>query len=63
MIQQLLSQFGRQIRFPIIEERRNIVVQSAFSPSLIVEKEWLIAAQHDVARLEITIQKKVVVSA
>src|SRR6202163_1063369 len=61
MIEQLLPQFGRQVRLGIVQKRSNIVLQRAFAAALIVQEKGLVFvqtfAQHDVAGLEIAIEK------
>src|ERR1700756_3610799 len=59
MIQQLLPQLRRKIGFGVVEKRGNVVLQRALAPTLIVEEKRLSVAQHDIARLEIPIQKVV----
>src|SRR6202163_703074 len=61
MIEQLLAQFGRQVRLGIVQKRSDIVLQRAFAAALIVQEKWLVFvqnfAQHDIARLEVAIEK------
>src|SRR6202521_4665705 len=61
VIEQLLSQIWRQVGLGIVQKRNNIVLQRAFAAALIVQEEWLVFvqtfAQHDVAGLEIPIEK------
>ena len=57
MIEQLLPQFRRQIGLRVVEKRRDVVLQCAFASALIVQEVRLPVAQHDVARLEIAIEK------
>src|ERR1039457_4655136 len=69
MIEQLLAQLRGQVGFGIVQKRSDIVLQRAFAAALIVEKKRLVFcrifvrnvvqnfAQHDVAGLEITIEK------
>ena len=63
MIEQLLAQFRRQISLGVVQERSNVVLQRALAAALIVEEEWLAVTQHDVAGLEIAIQKVIVLGA
>src|SRR5579872_451032 len=56
----MLTQFGRQIGFAIVEQRSDVILQSAFAAALVIEEERLAVAQHDVARLEIAVEKIVV---
>ena len=60
VIEQLLAQFRRQIGFGVVQERSDVVLQRAFAAALVVEEKWLAVAPHDVARLEIAIQKVIV---
>ena len=43
-LQQMLAQRGRQVGLGVIEQGGNIVVQRAFAPTLIVQKERLAVA-------------------
>src|SRR5579862_1586861 len=58
-IEQFLAQCRRQIGFGVEQERSNIVLKRPFSSALVVQKEWLTFAQHDVARLKIPIQEEI----
>ena len=60
VVEQLLAQRGRQIGLAVVEQRGDVVLQRAFAAALVVEEERLAIAQHDVARLEIAIEKVVV---
>src|SRR5208283_1364774 len=57
VLQKLLAQRRRQVGFAVVEQRRNVVLQSALASALVVEKPRLALAQHHVARLEIAIEK------
>src|SRR5438132_6010314 len=61
MIEQLLAQFGGQIGFSVVQKRGDIVLQRTFAADLIVQEKRLVfvqnLAQHDVAGLEIAIEK------
>ena len=59
VIEQLLAQVGRQIGLGVVQKRGDVVLQRAFAAALVIEKEGLAVAQHDVARLEIAIEKVV----
>src|SRR6202021_1082772 len=59
MIEQLLAQIGRQVGLGVKQKRGNIVLQRAFAAALIVEKKGKAITQHDVAGLEIAIEKKI----
>src|ERR1019366_2598405 len=60
MVEQLLAQLRRQVGFSVIQERGNVILQRAFAASLVVEEKWLAVAQHDIAGLEISIEKVIV---
>src|ERR1700693_3133835 len=62
-LQELLTNFRRQIRLGIKQQRRNVVLQRPFASTLIIHKRWLAISQHDVSRLEIAIKKEVLRSA
>src|SRR6185437_13040462 len=57
---QLLPQCGRQIGLAVKEQRSNVILQRAPAPALVIEKPWLSAAKHDVARLKIAVEKEIV---
>src|ERR1700726_1921144 len=59
MIQQLLPQLRWKIGLGVVEKGGNVVLQRPLAPALIVEEKRLSLAQHDIARLEIPIQKVV----
>src|SRR6202140_5867574 len=59
MIQQLLPQLRRKIGLGVVQKRGNVVLQRPLAPALVVEEKRLALAQHDIARLEIPIQKVV----
>src|SRR5436305_2897001 len=61
MIEQLLAQLRRQIGLGVIQNRSNIVLQRSSASALIVQKKRPVVAQHDVARLEITVEKIIAV--
>ena len=63
VIEQLLAQFRRQIGLRVIQKRSNVILQRAFAAALIIQKEWMAVAQHDVARLKIPIEKVIAVRA
>ena len=64
MIEQLLAQIRRQVGLGVIQKRRNIVLQRTFAATLIVQKERLRrSCQHNVARLEIAIEKIIAIGA
>src|ERR1700687_3340607 len=57
VIEQLLAQFGGQVRLGVVQKRGNVILKRAFSAALVIQKKRLLIAQHDVARLKITIKK------
>ncbi len=63
MIEQLLAQLRRQIGLGVVQERSDVVLQRALAAALIVQEKRLAVAQHDVARLEIPIEKIIVAGA
>ena len=62
-IKQLLAQLRRQISLGVVEKGSNVVLQRALAAALIIQKKRLPVSQHDVARLEIAVQKIVAVGA
>ena len=60
VVEQFLAQLRRQIGLAIEQERRDVVLQRAFAAALVVQKKRLTVAQHDIARLEIPIEKIIV---
>src|SRR6266481_8327493 len=67
MIEQLLAQIRGQVGLGVIQKRSNIVLQRTFAAALIVEEKGLVFvqnfAQHDVAGLEVAIEKIVAAGA
>src|SRR5271165_414151 len=63
VIEQLLAERGRQVRLGVEEQGSDVVLQRAFAAALVVQEKWRAVAQHDVARLEIAIEKVVPVRA
>src|SRR3989441_5023956 len=57
MIEQLLAEFRRQVGLGIVQKRSDVVLQRAFAAALIIQKKGLGVAQHDVAGLEIPVEK------
>src|SRR5262245_3388920 len=57
VIEELLAKIRRQVRFGVVEQGSDVVMQRTAPASLIIDKERLPVAQHDVARLKITIEK------
>src|SRR5271170_2527058 len=61
MLEQLLAQIRRQVGLGIVQKRSDVVLERAFAATLVVQKKRLLFtqyfAQHDVAGLEIPIEK------
>src|ERR1700737_844448 len=57
VIEQLLAQFGGQVRLGVVQKRGDVILKRAFSAALVIQKKRLPIAQHDIARLKITIKK------
>src|SRR6266446_5980816 len=55
VIEELLAELGREVGLGIVQERGDVVLQSAFTPALIVDKKRIAAAQQDVAGLEVAV--------
>ena len=63
VIEQLPAQLRRQIGLGVVKKRSNVVLQRAFAAALVIQKKGPAIAQHDVARLEIAIEKIIAVGA
>src|ERR1700730_4323377 len=63
MIEQILTKFRRQIGLSVKQKRSNIVLQRTFAAALIIHKEGLAVAQHDITRLKIPVKEIVTRSA
>jgi hypothetical protein len=57
VVEKLLAKFGRKIGFGVVEERGDVVLQSTFAAALVVDEIGLAVAEHDVARLEVAVEK------
>src|SRR5258708_28068389 len=57
VIEELLAQIGREVGLGVVQERSDVVLQSAFADALIVHKKGIAIAQHDVAGLEVAAEK------
>ena len=57
VIEKLLAKFGGQVGFGVVEERGDVVLQSAFAAALIVDKKRIAVAEHDVAGLEVAVEE------
>src|ERR1700760_3476801 len=58
-VEQLLTQLGRQVGLGIEQQRSDVVLQRALPSALVVHKIGIAVSQHDVARLEVSIQEKI----
>src|SRR6267143_5640344 len=63
VIEELLTELGRQVGLGIVQERGDVVLQSAFAAALIIHKKGMAVAQQDVAGLEVAIEKVIARSA
>src|SRR4029077_11670783 len=61
MREQFLAQLRRQVRLGIEQKRGDVVLQRALPPALIVHKERIAAAQQNISRLKIAVQKIIAV--
>lgn len=57
VVEKLLTEIGREIGFGVVEERGDIVLEGAFAAALVVDEIRLAVAEHDVAGLEVTVEK------
>jgi hypothetical protein len=57
IVEKLLAELGGKISFGVVEERGDIVLQGAFAAALVVDEVWLAVAKHDVAGLEVAVEK------
>jgi hypothetical protein len=57
VIEELLAEFGRQVGLGVVEERGDVVLESAFATALIVDEKGIAIAEHDVAGLEVAIEE------
>src|SRR5258706_9932114 len=57
VIEELLAQIGREVGLGVVQERSDVVLQSAFAATLVVDEKRIAVAQHDVAGLEVTVEK------
>ena len=57
MIEKLLAEVGWEIGLGVIQERGNVILQSAFAATLIVDEIRIAVAQKDVAGLKVAIEK------
>jgi hypothetical protein len=59
VIEELLAKFGREIGFGVVEERSDVVLESAFAAALVVDEERIAVAEEDVAGLEVAVEEVV----
>src|SRR5580658_2894958 len=57
VIEKLLAEVRRKIRFRVIKQRGYVVLQGASAAALVVDEIGLAVAEHDIARLEIAVKK------
>src|SRR6266705_2284579 len=57
MIEKLLAEIRRQVGLGIVQERGDVILQSAFAAAVIFHEKGIAIAQQDVAGLKITIKK------
>src|ERR1700726_4525269 len=57
MIEKFLPQLGRQVGLGVEQKRRDVVLQGALAPALVVHKIGLAIAQHNVSGLKVTIKE------
>src|SRR6266850_2940548 len=63
VIEKLLTELGRQVGLGIVQERGDVVLQSALASALIIHKKGIAVAQQDVAGLEVAVEKVIARSA
>src|SRR5205807_8379053 len=56
-VEQLLAQRGRQIGLGIEQKRSDVVLQRALTSALVIDKPGTGVAEHDIARLKISIEE------
>src|SRR5216683_1467373 len=57
MIEELLAEFRGQVGFGVVEERGDVVLESALAAALVIDEVGIAVAKHDVAGLEVAIEK------
>src|SRR5437879_7470905 len=57
MIEEVLAKIGREVSLGVIQERSDVILQSAFAAALVVNKKGIAVAQKDVAGLEVAVEK------
>src|SRR6266850_6169284 len=63
VIEELLTELGRQVGLGVVQERGDVVLQSALASALIIHKKGIAVAQQDVAGLEVAVEKVIARSA
>src|SRR5260370_1663984 len=53
VIEELLAEFGGQVGLGIVQERSDVILQSAFAAALVIHKKGIAVAQHALAVLEV----------
>ena len=59
VVEKLLAKRGRKVGFTVVEERGDVVLERAFAAALVVEEEGIAVTNHNVAGLEVTVEKVV----
>jgi hypothetical protein len=57
VIEELLAEFGGEIGLGVVEERGDVVLESALAAALIVDEEGIAVAEENVAGLEVAIEE------
>src|SRR5947207_6678833 len=57
IIEKVVTEFGREVGLGVEEQRSEVVLQGACTAALVVDEIRLAVAQHDVARLEVTVEE------
>src|SRR5713101_8499352 len=57
MIEELLAELGGQVGFGVVQERGDVVLERALEAALIIDEVWIAVAKHDVAGLEVAVEK------
>jgi len=59
MIEELLAKFRGQVGFGVVEERGDVVLESALAAALVVDEEGSAVAEEDIAGLEVAVEEVV----
>src|SRR2546429_583740 len=57
IIEKVVTEFGREVGLGVEEQRSEVVLQGACTAALVVDEIRLAVAQHDVARLKVTVEE------